>query len=436
MKKRRIILALLLFTLLCSACGTAENQEASEGTTLVLADFENSSYLRQLAESYQETHGGITIEIKQYERSDQTEEDGVLLLQREIISGTGPDLINYGSGYTTSDIVGVYTEDLLPRLTGQDAYYENILQAFTYQDSLYAVPLGFTLKSFAGAAERLEGRESWTIRELMACYESQRDERILYPGEQKIDVFGTLMSGSLEYYIDWETGVCSFDGEEFRAVMEFCNGFPDHLELADDFSTKQTYLDDKALLLPITIQDVFDICKAEYIFDDREITFIGFPVESGCGTMIEPSGPVLAVSGVSAHSEAAWDFIEWCLGEDAQGGLPSGFPVNRDALEARLTEAMEIEYETGSDGAQTPVVKDRIIFEGDDPEELCCVTPEQADCLRTLIETADFSSTTDMEIYNILLEEIAAYFDGQKTLDETADIIQSRVEIVVNEKIS
>jgi len=439
--RKRIPLFITLVTFLLfflSACGNTESAESQTqgNTTLVLADFENSSYLRKLAESYQQTHADVSIEIRQYERSDQTEEDGVLLLQREIVSGTGPDLINYGSGYTTSDIVGAYTEDLLPRLTGQGTYYDNILQAFVYQEKLYAVPLGFTLKSFVGAAEHLDHRESWTIREMMACYEAQRDERILYPGEQKIDVFATMMSGSLEYYIDWETGECRFDGEEFCAVMEFCNGFPDHLEITEDFSTKQTYLDDKALLLPISVQDAFDICKAEYIFDDREITFIGFPVESGCGTMIRPSGPVLAINSVSTHSEAAWDFIEWCLGEECQNEMTSGFPINRNALETRLAEAMKTEYETGSDGSQTPVVKDQILFEGDDPEAFYCITQGQADALRSLIETADRSSTTDMEIYKILLEEIEAYFSGQKGLEETADIIQARVAVYINEKIS
>lgn len=434
MKKGLLILAGLLVFL--SACGGAEPAGTSDEVTLVLADFDNSTYLRQLAEDYQQTHSGITIEIVPYERTDQTESDGIQRLQREIVSGTGPDLVNYGSGYATGDIAGGYTENLLPALAGQELYFDNILQAFTYQDGLYAVPLGFTLKSFVGAAEHLEGRKSWTIGELMECYEAQRDERILYPGEQKKDVFGTILSGSMEYYIDWETGKCDFDGEEFCAVMEFCNRFPDQLEIADDFSTKQTYPDDKALLLPISVADVFDICKAGIIFDEREVTYIGFPVEDGCGTMIQSCGPVLAVSHNSAHTGAAIDFIEWCLDEDAQSELVSGFPINRNALETRLSEAMEIEYGTGNDDTQKPVVKDTILFEGDDPEELYCITQAQADELLELIGSANRRSTTDMEIYKILLEEIAAYFDGQKSLEETAGIIQSRVSMYVNETIS
>jgi hypothetical protein len=36
-------------------------------------------------------------------------------------------------------------------------------------------------------------------------------------------------------------------------------------------------------------------------------------------------------------------------------------------------------------------------------------------------------------VYSIISEEAEAYFKGQKTVDEVADIIQSRVKIYVSE---
>ncbi len=291
---KRTLLALLILVTALAACGRdGEGQEEGQAEVLVLAAFDQSSYLRRQVELYNQSQDDFQIEIQQYERSEIPEEDGVLRLQREIVSGNGPDLIDFGNGYTTSDIVGKYTEDLYAYLgeEGRKACFDNILTAFSYQEGLYAVPLGFMLKSFAGRTENLGGRSSWTIGEMLECFQGQEKERLLYPGAFKLDVFSTILTGSMEYYIDWETGECTFDGEEFRAVLEFCNSFSDRLDMEPDFSVKKAFLEDEALLLPVRIGTVYDICEEELIFDGQEVTFIGFPVAGGSGTMIESCGP-------------------------------------------------------------------------------------------------------------------------------------------------
>lgn len=436
MKKK---IAIFLFLVMClSACGrSTEDDESQQATNLILATFDNNAYLQKQVELYNQTHDDYQIEIKRYDRSEQLEEDGVLLLQREIISGRGPDIIDFGSGYTTSDIVGIYTEDLFSYMSAENQadYFENVLMAFSYRECLYAVPLGFTLESFVGTKKNLGDRSSWTIEEMMECYDEQKNGKILYPGAFKIDVFGTLLTGSMEYYIDWKTGECDFAGEEFHDVMEFCNDFPDHLEITDDFSVKQVFFNDEALLMPISLHTIYDICRAEHVFDEQDITFIGFPVEGTCGTIIQSCGPVLAISRNSTHKDAAWEFIRWCLSEPRQNELSSGFPVCCSAFEEQIEKAMEIEYEMDLNGVQMPIVKQQVIFEGEDPIPIYCITQIQADQLLGLIESAQIFSSTDRKIYSIFFEEAEYYFNGVRSLDETLDVIQSRVFMYVNERI-
>ena len=435
---KRTLLALLILVTALAACGRdGEGQEEGQAEVLVLAAFDQSSYLRRQVELYNQSQDDFQIEIQQYERSEIPEEDGVLRLQREIVSGNGPDLIDFGNGYTTSDIVGKYTEDLYAYLgeEGRKACFDNILTAFSYQEGLYAVPLGFLLKSFAGRTENLGGRSSWTIGEMMECFQGQEKERLLYPGAFKLDVFSTILTGSMEYYIDWETGECTFDGEEFRAVLEFCNGFSQQMEIEEAFSVKETFQEDRALLMPVRISTIYDICRTELIFGGQEVTFVGFPVESGCGTMIESCGPVLAVSSGSRHKEAAWEFIRRCLDAPAQRELPSGFPICRSVLEEQLGDAMEMTYEADENGVKYPVVKQQVIFEGEEPTDIYSITGEQAERLLGLLEGARASSQTDRRIYQIFLDEAANYFGGAKSLEETADVIQARVSMYVAEKI-
>ena len=60
-------------------------------------------------------------------------------------------------------------------------------------------------------------------------------------------------------------------------------------------------------------------------------------------------------------------------------------------------------------------------------------TQEEIDGIRHLIESARPLSWESEEIYAIIGEESASYFAGQKSADETAKIIQSRVQIYVSE---
>lgn len=294
----------------------------------MLATFDNNMYLQKQVEKYNQTHDDYRIEIQRYERSEQIEEDGVLKLQREIISGEGPDIIDFGSGYTTSDIVGEYTEDLFPYMEteNQGTYFDKVLRAFSYGENLYAVPLGFTMK-------------------------------------------------------------------------------------------------------------IYDICEAETIFDENEVSFIGFPVEGTCGTVLQSCGPVLAINRNSTHKDVAWNFVSWCLSKSAQIELPSGFPICRRAFEEQIAEAMQMEYKTDEDGTPNPVVKKQVIFEGEDPVNIYCISQKQADQLLALIESTEISSSTDHKLYNIFWEEVEYYFRGSKELEETADVIQSRISMYVNEKI-
>ena len=51
-----------------------------------------------------------------------------------------------------------------------------------------------------------------------------------------------------------------------------------------------------------------------------------------------------------------------------------------------------------------------------------------------MIEQAGNISQVEPKIYRIFLEEADYYFNGAKGLEETADVIQSKIYIYVNEK--
>ena len=431
------ILLLVGLILGLTACGS-EEEPINGVTTLKLAMFQDNRQVREQVLLFNETHTDYQIEIVEYKRSSNVQEDGVAKLQREIISGEGPDIIDFGTSFSTSDIVGEYTENLLPYLECESGtqFFDNILEAFYYEEKLYAVPISFSLDGFAGDKEVLGQRTTWNITEMIECYRKNADSRILYPGETKKAVFGNILYGSSDYYIDWEQGSCSFDGEEFRQVLEFANLFPATLDLDEGFSPKQMIEDGETLLYPVSISGIYDICEPEFLFDGNEV-YIGYPVEGNgnSGTMAKICGSMLGISISSEHKDVAWEFIAGFLEEDYQRQIEWGLPINKTALLSLLEENREPEYELNAEGQEVPVVKGQLRFEGEEPVDFYCVSETQGDKLLELIGGVELCNATNNQLHSILLEEVSGYFEGDKTVEETMEAMQSRATIFVSERV-
>lgn len=433
---RKVVL-LAMMVLCLTGCGVQENVgNEKEPAILTLAMFEKNSQLREQVALFNQNNTEYQIEIVEYQRSEILEEDGRAKMQREIISGKGPDIIDFGSTYASSDIVGGYTENLLPYLeqeAGEDDYFWNILDAFSYKDGLYVLPCSFSLYTFVGSKEALGERTHWNVSEMMACYEEVAGEMKLYPDETKKEVFTSIMYGSMDCYIDWETGTCSFDGEEFRKVMLFANTFPDVMDIPEGYTPLDLHLEKKALLDNRYLMNMYDICTAEYLFGEE--TYIGLPVEGNSGTIINPKGPVLAISVSCKEKDVAWDFIYQCLSKEYQKALTEGFPVSRTAFLELLEENSKIQYVLDDEGNSVPLAKDAIRFAGEEPIDLYYISQEQADKILDLIEGAQMCTAIDYQLYYPLLEEAYSYFAGDKTLDEALAVMQSRASIFVSERV-
>lgn len=451
-KLKKTITGILIFAFLITSCGFENDKKVekpnveklmseSDTTTLILATFNEDNDMLKQVELFNQTNEDYQIELKVYERSSDPAEDGLLKIQREIVSGNGPDMIDFGYSYSTSDVVAEYTEDLYPYLLeepdfNQEAYFMNIFEAFTYKNNLYAMPTSFVLETFVGKKEVLENLDHWNINQMMTLYEKQEEGMLLYPGETKMDVFAKILSGNIDSFINWETGVCSFDSEAFQKLLTFCNLFPDKLNIDNDFSVKQTFLDGKALICPAGLSEVYDICHYEALFDESEISYIGLPTEGDSGTVITSGNHMLAISMGSNHKEVSWAFVYSFLKKDYQQNLSHGFPLSREVVEEQLADNLEPEYIVSSDGSQKKIVKNQILFDGDLAIDLYNITQEQADKLLSIIENAAITSSPDYILYYPLCEEAAAYFAGGKTVEEVVAIIQNRATIYVNEKVN
>jgi len=166
------------------------------------------------------------------------------------------------------------------------------------------------------------------------------------------------------------------------------------------------------------------------------VTFIGFPTAQGIGARSYINSG-LAMSAVSGHKDAAWSFLRYLFTEEYQTSdsyYGWGFPTNQNAFNQMVERAMTVETYTDENGneVQQPIgswyVDDGIEVEIYPP------TQEQVDKVLAVLDNVSSAVSFDQDIFNIIQEEVQYFFENQKTAQDVAGIIQSRVNTYVNEQ--
>lgn len=135
----------------------------------------------------------------------------------------------------------------------------------------------------------------------------------------------------------------------------------------------------------------------------------------------------------SAFKDEAWEYISYFIKDEYQESFDSGFPVKLSALDKKAEKDMQpstwVDEETGEE-----IVEDYYFWIGE--EELILELPTKEECQYVIdfLKNIDYRQKDVSDITAIIEEDTAAYFAGEKTAQQVADTIQSRVKIFVNEK--
>ena len=179
-------------------------------------------------------------------------------------------------------------------------------------------------------------------------------------------------------------------------------------------------------------------------------SYVGLPTDSGTGSSFTLYNRV-GISATSGAKEGAWDFVRTSL---LPGGntlkwdeahmLDSvyGFPMNRSDFESQFEQEWCFNEETGeyfldsngervelpyySLGVGTPGPMVMLVY-------LTGPSQAQLDRFYALYNAIEHVSGGDTELMSIVTEQAQPYFAGDKSLDETVDLIQRRATLYVNE---
>ena len=443
--------SVILLLAACSAGGQKAVLEADPGvTTLIYAQLSANGVNQEVLNKFNLEHKGeVQIEVRDYTKLSEGGKQGVDLLMTEITAGRGPDIIELGTSGETSQLSyrrlaeQGYLEDLWPYIEedpglgrGENGLLKGVLeaplQAAKINGGLYAIFEKVQLHTLVGAKSVVGDHPGWTPEELLNIFAAMPDGSVILEDYHnwkdpsvKQRFFTSLLYGFSDLFIDWEEGKCFFDGDRFRSLLELTSCLPDQHDLervcANQLEAQSEHfnrLRDGVVMLEDAGFGHWGEWRTRYDWFFGESSYVGYPVDDGSsGSYFEPVGIKLAMSSTCRNKEAAWLYMRqmyYSLGKYGQG-IDVGKMLYRRELRAAMTDLCYTRI--GTEIVQFPPLTRK---EHARIQELCD-------------STARSSLLVDQELVDLVMEAAGPYFAGDKTLDETVRLIQSRAELYVNE---
>jgi ABC-type glycerol-3-phosphate transport system substrate-binding protein len=389
---------------------------------------------------------------------------GAAQLDLDILGARAPDIISLTNLSTRKYASKGVFADLYPLMDadetlGREDLFENILRMTEYNGKLTSIIPSFTMITAAGKKSIFGDKTSITPAQLREIADKNPDSKI-FDNMNVDDWMSYVTMLTLDDFVNWETGVCSFNTPEFIELLELAKRFPkDNPTDRSAITSYEEYIslqeaagealkNGKTLLALQYVYNPGVLRDARNIFGGEDVTLIGFPTTGSSGTVVMPNG-AYAISESSQFKQEAWSFISYLLQktESADYTLKANKAVFEKWAADEMTPLKDRDYSTPVmimmtlQGGMTTGISARSYAELERTAMFTAeqldnyhLSQEEVDAARAVIEGAEkASSYSTNKISEIISEEIGAFISSSKSAEETAAVIQSRVQIFVSE---
>lgn len=423
-----------------------KSSEVPQRETIVFASLYNDSDLQAAAVTFNKSNDKYRISIKTYydynNGGENAWNDAITNFNNDLTSGNCPDIValsNMDINQLVSKEVLEDLNDYLDKSTvlSREEFIPNVLDGYTIDDVLVGIPKYFNIQTVVGSAKDLGSDMGWSIDDMIA-YADEHPKANLFDYASKSSVMYYCMMYNENYFVDWSNGKCNFNSPEFISLLEFVNRFPEEPEYDDMASTPSKIQNGEVLLDNAYIYDLQEVQMYEEMFSG-DFVFIGYPTTDGSVGCAFTTNDLYGITTKSKHKEGAWEFIESYLArEDTDRWSHNGFPSIKKQLDAMVERETKVETytwvdENGVEHEETSSGGGSVTYEDGWTYNYRTPTMEEAKRVLELIDIAKPAASSDNEIMKIIAEEADAFFKGGKSATETAEIIQRRVQIYVDE---
>ena len=402
---------------------------------------------------YNKSHTDSRIFLNDYSKyntgNDYTA--GQKKLLNDVINGVyTPDIV---VGNIGSDLISTLVEkDLFTDLyTLMDDSFKNDLfgglkRSFETKDGkMWGICGTYTLNSLLAKSSAIDGREKWTLAEMLdyAANLPEGTELMNYLTKSSAPAY-LLGNSGYGTYIDSDNNSCSFDSAEFIDYLNFLKTLPDDdkFDYESSFNSDDSYApyrEGKYALYQQYYYEIVSFLNQDVVFNTSEVTPIGYPVldENDWGTTITQYTSSYVILNKSENSDLAFGFIKDFICSAGNVRYYSyDLPVTKTAFDESVEQFYDFEFVFYMDGSASwgsfdpehPQTEETL----DSPGIVRYFTKDDAEKVKDMLDNkvgARVISVPSAEITSIVNEEISAYLSGVNNAEETARVIQSRVSI-------
>lgn len=367
---------------------------------------------------------------------------GLTKFNNDLISGNIPDIILLDNSMAVDSYISkgiladLYTYIDKDESINREDYLPNVLDAFSVNGKLYQIAPSFTINTVVGKSSVVGTKEGWTMADYLALAQANPDKE-MFAEMTKEGFLSTALGYCLNSYVNPETGECYFNGDGFKGLLEAANAYPqeidyDSLYADESYWTEResAYRDGKTLLNSAYLFSFQNIREIEQGQFGEPITFVGFPCDNGNGACIITNTANMAITSKAKNPDGAWEFVRYFLTDEYQNTITGSFPLKTSAYPALMEKAKEKPYYMDGD---EKVEYDNTYWIGDTQINIGVNTDADNERIMNYIKSVTSVANYDQSLMNIINEEAGAYFSGQKSIDEVAEIIQNRASTYISE---
>ena len=407
-----------------------KKEEIPEGQEIVLGYVYGGDGKRALEDS-----------IKKFQRAQKeyylTEQVyyGIEELKTALARGEGPDILLLDNVMIDELVSKDILEDLTPwfeqsqQLSVEEMLLGAIDAAYKDQGIRFVFP-EFTLNVFVVEKGHVNNAGLKTLDFLHMA--DGRDGWLCNQGDTLTadTLLDIVLRADIEQYINWEEKTCSFDSEEFKELLEVVKNVkvPESEDYGNlglsEYTVAECLTEGKYYGSFENIFSIYDYYAVEEAFGGIA-DVIGYPNQKGEDIWYFNPTVTLGINSASGQKEGAWRFIEYVL-------------LDRESLNSftelfsTVVPVLEEQLHRKADPNMLYQFSNR--YTGESEQKATELTEEQCDKLLEKMNQAQWKSLLEyIDFQRIIEEEAAYYFHGDKTVEDVTKVIQSRIELMMNE---
>lgn len=447
---------------------SADTPKVPDNELVVYSLYENYD-IKQSIVLYQKSHPDVYIRTETGLTGDDavTEADALRTLNTEIMAGNGPDIILLDGmdvdNYITKGLLADMS-DGLAEYTKDNKLFTNIVDAYSKDGKIYAMPMNIqiptivgqkgTIESFSdlkGFTSMIEKISKDNPGQILDIIMPQQYAALMYNanGNAWFNEDGTINEENLKTFYEeakkqYDIIKSTFDQNEYESYVNDMKSYFSEKEeelTEEDMDMSSYYVNYYLNVMSVAsgngsklaignLSGMYDLQELYSVNKKKEIEY---SVAKGqVSDVFVPSG-LVGISSKSNEKEIAADFVKYLFSVESQSvDRYSGFPVNIDAFDklSVYPYAEEEGYKEGqSIGGMGTTLEDGTEFYID----MYWPTKEYFEQVKEIISTVKNPSVADTQILRVITKQFEAYENGEVSVDQAVQNVLDQVNLYLSE---